>query len=143
MTVTLADFPKIHCPFIRQTFAVEKGGWEKNGARLGLRSPEVYLVVEQINPDYEWVFGDPETIAVEKLNGTNVKILTEKGRLSAVQNRKNVIDPLQVLHGKTFLIEGIFQAIGKGYVKEDGEQAGEVIGPKVNGNPYQLPVHEW
>jgi len=141
--MTLSDFPKLHCPFIRQTFAVEKEDWKKHGSRLGLRVPEVYLVVEKINPDYQWVMDDSETIAVEKLNGTNVKIMTEKGRLVAIQNRKNVIDPLQILHGKTFLIEGIFQAIGRGYVKEDGEQAGEVIGPKVNSNPYQLPVHEW
>lgn len=139
----LTDFPKLHCPFIRQTFKVDKEDWKKRGARLGLRGPEVYLVVERINPGYEWVFNDPETIAVEKLNGTNVKILTEKGRLMAAQNRKNIIDPLQIIHGKTFLMEGIFQSIGKGYVKENGEQTGELIGPKVNGNPYQLLVHEW
>lgn len=139
----MTDFPKIHCPFIRQTFPVNPDDWKKHGSRLQLRQPEVYLVVKRINPGYEWVFEDPETIAVEKLNGTNVKILTEKGRLVAVQNRKNVIDPLQVMKGKTFLIEGIFQSIGKGYVKEDGEQAGEVIGPKLQGNPYRLTVHEW
>lgn len=40
-------------------------------------------------------------------------------------------------------MEAIFQSIGKGYVKEDGEQAGEVIGPKVQSNPYKLAVHEW
>lgn len=139
----LTDFPKLHCPFLRQTFRIEEADWRKEGAPLGLRGPEVYLVVERFNPGYEWVFGDPETIAVEKLNGTNVKILTEKGKLIAVQNRKNVIDPLQILHGKTFLMEGIFQSIGKGYVKESGEQTGELIGPKVNGNPYQLTAHEW
>lgn len=139
----LTDFPKLHSPFLRQTFKVDEADWKQNGSRLGLRQPEVYLVVDRIHPDYEWVFSDPETFAVEKLNGTNVKILTEKGRLIAVQNRKNVVDPLQIFHGKTFLIESIFQSIGKGYVKEDGEQSGEVIGPKVQGNPYQLIVHEW
>ena len=139
----LSDFPKIHCPFLRQTFAVDREGWKERGAPLGLRSPEVYLVVNRITPDYEWVFEDPDTIAVEKLNGTNIKIYTEKGRLLAVQNRKNIIDLLQVLHGKTFIMEGIFQSIGKGYVEENGEQAGELIGPKVQGNPYKLIVHEW
>ena len=34
-------------------------------------------------------------------------------------------------------------SIQKGYVKPDGEQAGEVIGPKLQGNPYKLQVHEW
>lgn len=139
----LTDFPKIYCPFIRQTFKVSPEKWKKCGSRFGLRAPEVYLVVNRINPGYEWVFDDNETFAVEKLNGTNVKILTQKGRLVAVQNRKNIIDPLQVMKGKTFIIEGIFQSIGKGYVKENGEQSGEVVGPKLQGNSYKLTQHEW
>jgi len=141
--LALTDFPKLQCPFIRQTFRVNKEQWKRGGARLGLRSPEAYLVVDRVNPGYEWVFEDPDTFAVEKLNGSNVKIKTEGGRLVAVQNRLNAIDPLQVIKGKTFLIEGIFQAIGKGYVKQDGEQAGECIGPKLQGNPYKLNVHLW
>ncbi len=139
----LSDFPKIQCPFIRQTFKIDRSQWKRHRSRLQLREPEVYLAVDRVNPGYEWVFDDPDTIAVEKLDGTNVKILTEKGRLVAVQNRLNVIDPLQVMKGKTFIIEGIFQAIGRGYVHEEGEQAGEVIGPKLQGNPYRLAVHEW
>ncbi|MBN2499015.1 MAG: hypothetical protein JXR96_30780 [Deltaproteobacteria bacterium] len=139
----LSDFPKIHCPFIRQTFGVDRGQWKKLGARLKLRKPEVYLAVDRVNPGYEWVFDDPDTIAVEKLDGTNVKILTEGGRLLAVQNRKNALDPLQVIKGKTFIMEGVFMSIGKGLVKADGEQAGELIGPKVQGNPYKLDLHEW
>jgi len=140
---TLTDFPKVRCPFIRQTFKVDRDSWRKHGSALCLRAPEVYLAVNRVNPGYEWVFEDPETIAVEKLDGTNVKIKTEGGRLVAVQNRLNVIDPLQVMKGKTFIIEGIFHAIGKGYVKIDGEQVGEVIGPKLQGNPYKLDQHEW
>ncbi len=139
----LTDFPKLYCPFVRKLFSVEPEKWKKEGAPLGLKKPEAYLVVEQVNPGYEWVFDDPDTIAVEKLNGTNVKILTEKGRLIAVQNRLNVIDPLQIMKGKTFIIEGIIYSIGKGYVKEDGEQSGELIGPKVQGNPLKLEHHEW
>lgn len=139
----LTDFPKIQCPFIRQTFKVDVEQFKKHGSSLKLREPKVYLAVNRINPGYEWVFDDSETIAVEKLDGTNVKILTEKGRLIAVQNRKNPIDLLQVMKGKTFIMEAIFQSIGKEYVKENGEQTGEVIGPKVQGNPYKLDVHEW
>ncbi len=142
-TNTMTDFPKLHCPFIRQTFAVGKEEFKRYGSQLQLRLPEVYLVVNQVNPGYEWVFEDPDTFAVEKLHGTNVKIMTQGGRLVAVQNRLNVIDPLQVIKGQTFIIEGIFQAIGKGYVNADGEQAGEVIGPKLQGNPYKLDTHLW
>ena len=139
----LSDFPKIECPFIRQTFKVDREQWKKYGRKIGLREPKVYLVVNRINPGYEWVLEDEDTFATEKLNGTNIKIQTENGRLTCVQNRLNVIDPLQIIKGKTFIIESIFQSIGKGYVQPDGIQAGEGIGPKIQGNPYKLNVHLW
>lgn len=140
---TLTDFPKLYCPFLRQTFKVNKEHFKQHGSKLQLRVPEVYLVVNQVNPGFEWVFEDSETIAVEKLNGTNIKLKTENGRLVAVQNRRNVIDPLQILHGNAHIMDGIFQAIGKGYVKDNAEQAGELIGPKVQANPYKLDTHLW
>jgi hypothetical protein len=122
----LSDFPKVECPFIRV-----------------LNSKDQYLVIDKVNPGFEWVFDDPDTFAVEKLDGTNVKLKTEHGRLVALQNRMNVIDPLQIIKGKAFIIEGIFLSIQKGYVLTEGEQAGEVIGPKLQGNPYQLQNHLW
>lgn len=140
---TMTDFPKIESPFVRKDFEVNKEQWKKYGAKLQLREPKAYLVTDQVTKGYEWVFEDSETIAVEKLDGSNVKISTENGRLIAVQNRLNVIDPLQVIKGKTFIVEGVFMAIGKGYVKSDGEQVGELIGPKLQGNPYKLLTHEW
>jgi hypothetical protein len=143
MNEPLTDFPKLHCPFIRQTFPINKEHFSRLGSNHNLRGPEVYLVVDKVNPGYEWVFDDPDTFAVEKLNGTNIKLKTEKGRLVALQNRKNVLDPLQIIGGKNFIIEGIFRSIDKGYIKPDGEQAGELIGPKVQGNPYKLDFHEW
>lgn len=139
----LSDFPKIYCPFIRKTFKVNQEQWEKYGRKYQLRLPEVYLVLNKVNPGYEWIFEDKNTIAIEKLDGTNIKLKTENGRLSALQNRKNVIDPLQIISGKTHIIEGIFRSIGKGYVLPDGEQAGELIGPKVQGNPYNMDFHLW
>ncbi|MBF0362212.1 MAG: hypothetical protein HQK49_14445 [Oligoflexia bacterium] len=140
---TMSDFPKIHCPLIRQTFKINQDDWKKVGKKMQLRDPEVYLVVNKINPGFEWVFEDADTFAVEKLDGTNVKIKVENGRLIAVQNRKNVIDPLQILKGKTFLMEGIFKAIDKEYVKDNCEQVGEILGPKLQANPYKLLYHEW
>lgn len=139
----LTDFPKIECPFVRKTYKVNKDDFKKYGSKLQLRNPEVYLVTAEINPGYEWVLDDPDTIAVEKLNGTNVKLQTESGRLIALQNRKNVIDPLQILKGKNFIVEGIFSAIQKGYVEDNQIQAGEIIGPKLQGNPYLLDNHIW
>ncbi len=123
---TLSDFPKLQCPFIRQTFKVDKEQWRRHGSRLKLRSPEAYLVVDRVNPGCEWVFDDDATIAVEKLDGTNVKLLTEGGRLVALQNRLNVIDPLQIIKGKTFIIEGMAYslAIEKG---EDPSHADHLV----------------
>ena len=141
--IKLPNFPKLHCPFVRFAFNVNVEDWEKHGRELQLRSPEAYLVVDEINPGYEWVFDDPDTFAVEKLNGTNLAILTEKGRLLAVQNRKNVLDILQIIKGQSHLLEGVFQSIGKGYVEKDGEQYGELIGPKLQGNLYNLITHLW
>jgi hypothetical protein len=143
-TTLMTDFPKVECPFVRQVFEVDKDKWKQHGPRLGLRQPEAYIVTDKVNPGFEWVFDDPDTIAVEKLDGTNVKVRIEKGRLQAVQNRLNVIDPLQVIKGQGApIMEGIFTAIGKGYVPLEGEFAGEVIGPKLQGNPYKLDLHLW
>lgn len=139
----LTDFPKIHCPFIRKRFKVNKDDWKKYGRKLQMRTPEVYLVVNEINPGYEWVFESETVFCCEKLDGTNIKFETKDGRLVALQNRKNIIDPLQIIKGKTFIPEGIFHSIGKGYIEKNGIQSGELIGPKVQGNPYKLNVHMW
>ncbi len=139
----MTDFPKLDCPFIRKTFRVDEDDYKKNGRKMQLREPAAYLVVNEINPGYEWVFEDPETIAVEKLHGTNVKLKTEKGRLIALQNRKNVIDPLQIVGGQSAIVEGVLMSAFKDLVERDGEQAGEVIGPKLQNNPYKLPHHLW
>jgi len=142
-TNLLSDFPKIQCPFIRQTFSVDKEDWKKRGKALQLKGPEAYLVVNKINPGFEWVFDDPNTFAVEKLDGSNIKIFMKEGRLIALQNRLNVIDPLQLVKGKIFLLEGIISSAVKGMILPDGEFAGELIGPKLQGNPYKLTQHEW
>jgi len=139
----IADFPKIYCPFIRKIFRVDEDDWRERGSRLQLRSPEAYLAVDAVNPGYEWVFDHPDTFAVEKLDGSNVKILAENGRIAAARNRTNDIDLLKIGSGKMFLAEGILLAAAKGRLQSDGIQAGEVVGPKLQGNPYHLLVHEW
>lgn len=143
--IELTNFPKLECPFIRKTYRVNKEDWKKHGRKLQLRKPEVRLVTTEINPLFNWVFEDPATIAVEKLDGTNVKLLTEKGRLVSLYNRKNPIDMLDISgsKGRTAIVEGIFMAVSKGYIEKEGEQAGEVIGRHINGNPYKLKGHLW
>jgi len=140
----LTDFPKLQCPFIRQTYKITKDSFKKYGRKHHLRGPDVYLAVDQVNPGYEWVFDDSDTFAVEKVDGSNVKVLTENGRITAVQNRLNVIAPLQIDKNiNLYIMEGIYQAAAKKYVQPEGEQAGELLGPKFQGNPYQLDHHLW
>ncbi len=139
----LTDFPKLHCPFVRESFPIEAADFKQFGRALGLRSPEVYLVRNAITPGYEWVFDDENTFACEKLDGSNTKIVTTNNVLTDLQNRKNVLNPL-ALSGNTYYAEGVFNAARRnGYIKPNGEQAGELIGPKFQGNPYSLDEHLW
>jgi len=140
----LTDFQKINCPFIRQSFRITKESYKKKGGKHNLRSPEAYLAVDRVNPGYEWVFEDPDTFAVEKVDGSNVKVLTENGTIKAVQNRLNVINPLKIDKNiNLYIMEGIYQAAAKKYIGMNGEQAGELLGPKFQGNPYQLDHQLW
>ncbi len=41
--IILTDFPKLQCPFIRQTFKVDKNAWMVKRDSLKIRAPEVYL----------------------------------------------------------------------------------------------------
>lgn len=143
--IKLTDYAKIYCPFVRKNYKVNEEDWKKYGRELQMRSPQLRLVTPEINPGYEWVLDDPHTIAVEKLDGTNVKLLTEGGRLVSVYNRKNAIDFLDIKgsKGRTAIIEGIFRAIAKGYINHEGEQAGEVIGKNINQNIYGLDYRIW
>jgi len=141
----LSNYPKMLCPFIRKTYKINRDDWIKYGKELQLRSPEVYLVTPEVTPGYEWVIDDPNTFAVEKLDGTNVKLLTENGKLVSLYNRTNQIDPLNLFQakGKLAIIEGVFRAISKSYIQRDGEQAGEVVGNKIQQNIYGLNYNIW
>lgn len=140
----LSNYPKIHCPFIRKEFPVDIDDWKKYGRELRLRRPVVYLAQPEINPGYEWVFEDKNTTAIEKLDGTNIKVLVQDGRLVAIQNRLNIIDytTISTIKGKYHILEGVFRALCKNYISE-GEYAGELIGPKLQSNPYKLERHIW
>jgi len=119
------DMPKIECPFVRK---------EINGE---------YLVTPEIAEGYEWVFNDESVMAIEKLHGTNVSILIENGVVSAVFNRTERIPFIN--KGKKHIIEGILNSFERGMLDmlPDGQFFGELIGPKVNGNPYKLEEHLW
>jgi hypothetical protein len=123
--IKITDFPKIESPFFRK---------EINGD---------YVVTDQIAEGYEWVFSDETVIATEKLHGTNVSILIENGVITSIWNRTERIPFFN--HGKKHIIEGVLNSFDKGYMDmfTDGQHFGELIGEKVNGNPYKINGHLW
>lgn len=140
------DFPKLQSPFKRNVFEISKEDFYKYKDKYNLRSPELYLVTPEIEEGYEWVFEDPNTIASEKLDGTNISVTIDKdGNIVSIYNRKNEVKVFNIHTTDTRFIEGIVEAINKKYFKGkvDGQFFGELIGPKLQGNPYGLDKHLW
>jgi len=127
MNIKIEDMQKLESPFIRVT--------NKNGD---------YVVTPEINPDCKWVFegGEDEVIATEKLNGTDVSIVIENGIITSIWNRTNRIPFF--CKGKMYIVEAVMNAFENGYTElPDGQHFGEVLGQKLQGNPYKLDKHIW
>lgn len=121
----IIDFPKLESPFEREVI---------NGD---------YVVVDKVKPEYEWVFTNPDVIAVEKLDGTNVSIVIEDGQIKSIWNRTERLPFFN--RGKAHIVKGILESFERGYLDllDDGQHFGELIGEKVNGNPYKIEGHLW
>ena len=126
MKLKYNDMPKLFSPFVREIV---------NGN---------YVCVPKIEEKFRWVFTE-ESEAVEKLDGTNVSIVVKNGEISSIFNRKNLISMWK--KGNKRFIEGVLESIERGYIDieklPDGQYYGELIGPKINGNPYKLDKHLW
>lgn len=122
----IKDMDKILCPFVRKLM--------ENGD---------YIVTPEITEGYQWVFNDESVMALEKLDGTNVSILIQDGVIVGVWNRTERIPFFN--KGKAHIIMGLLESYQRGYMEflPDGQHFGELIGPKVNGNPYGLKVNLW
>src|SRR3972149_2267209 len=123
----IQDMPKLMSPFKRKIMP--------NGD---------YVVTSEIEEGYEWVFNgaEDEVLCTEKLDGTDVSIIIENGRITRIFNRTNEVPFFN--KGKSFIIEGILKSYERGYCDlTDGQYFGEVIGPKLQGNPYKLTEHLW
>lgn len=122
----IIDMPKLHTPFVRK-----------------LNDKDEYVLTDEIELGYDWVFEDETVMAIEKLHGTNVSILIQDGIITSVWNRTERIPIFN--KGKQHIIMGIMLSYSKGYMEflPDGQHFGELIGPKVNGNPYKLDEHIW
>lgn len=122
----IKDMPKLESPFVRE-----------------LNEEGEYLVIDKITEGYEWVFEDDKVMAIEKLHGTNVSIVLEGGNITSIWNRTERIPFIN--KGKKHIVEGILNSYERGYIDllPDGQHFGELVGPKVNGNPYKLREHIW
>lgn len=120
----IEDFPKLESPFER--VVTDKG----------------YVVTPKLKEEYRWILDKDTVIATEKFDGTNCSVLIEDGNIKAVFNRKNRID---VWKSHKMYYDGIKRAIDEGKLKPerltDGQYFGELIGEKINGNPYRLYGH--
>ncbi len=125
MEIKIKDMPKLESPFVRKEI---KGK---------------YVLTNEIAEEHEWVFEDESVMAIEKLHGTNVSIIIENGVITMFFNRTQRIPFFS--RGKKYLMEALLNSHERGYMDllEDGQHFGEVIGPKVNGNPYKLDEHLW
>ena len=121
----IKDMPKIESPFVRK---------EINGA---------YILTPEIAEGYEWVFNDDSVLAIEKLHGTCVSINIQDGIITSVWNRTERIPFFN--KGKIHIIEGLLKSFERGYMEflPDGQSFGELIGERVNGNPYKIKGHLW
>ncbi len=119
------DMQKLECPFVRK---------EIDGA---------YVVTDEIAEGYEWVFEDESVMAIEKLHGTNVSIFIQDGIITGIWNRTERIPFFN--KGKIHIVQGILSSFQKGYTEflPDGQHFGELIGEKVNGNPYKIKGNLW
>ena len=117
--------PKLKSPFVRK---------EINGD---------YIVTDEIEEGYEWVFEDESVMAIEKLHGTNVSIQITDGIIVAIWNRTERIPFFN--KGKQYIIKGILESYSRGWTEflSDGQHFGELIGEKVNGNPYKIKGNLW
>jgi hypothetical protein len=119
----IRDMPKLESPFVRKMIG------------------EQYVVTPEIAENMRWVFEDSSVLCTEKLDGTNVSIVVENGTIASVWNRTARIP---IFGSKRFIIDGLLESWERGYCSlPDGQHFGELIGPKVNGNPYNLDRHMW
>ena len=116
----IIDMPKLESPFVRKIVG-------KN-----------YDVTPEIQEGYEWVFEDDNVAAIEKLHGTNCSVLIIEGQVTEMYNRTERVPFIN--KGKAHITHAILNSKKRGYLEflGDGQHFGEVIGPKINGNPYKL-----
>lgn len=104
-----------------------------------------------VKTKFQWVFDkSPHVEAIEKLDGTNCAVKLEYGDVVNVvtrmgDKRMQYVEP----YGRRdhqYIVRGVQNSINRGYLSdydwiEDGWHFGELVGPKMQGNPHKLDEH--
>lgn len=107
-----------------------------------------YTVEDEVNRGFKWVFERAEEVqAIEKIHGTNVAVEIEDGRVVDAATRigdrsMNLVKPYHDTDNH-YVVRGIQNSISRGYIDStvEGWNFGELVGPSVHGNPYDLDEH--
>ena len=118
-------FPKVHSPFERHE-----------------NDNDEYVVYNERNED---LLQFTDWVAVEKLDGTNCAIYVDENEGVVDAFTRMGQDPMQRIdpYGNTNhhrLLDAVQNSIQRGYTSglNSGVHYGEVVGPKIQGNPHEL-----
>jgi len=124
------NFPKMQSPFIRDIYPDKR-----------------YLCTSKIDDSFRWVFTD-ESIAVDKIDGTNIYFEVEDKSIKQIYN-KHADHTVDIWKKPDMRVgEGILRSMMKKYVQtpdrlKPGIYCGELIGESIQGNPYKVDGHLW
>lgn len=107
-----------------------------------------FRVTPEIRAGTEWVFAG-EGIATEKLDGTNIRITIQSGKVIKVEKRRNPTKEEKAKGNEPGYIDAhredsqdkhIFRAVDGTNTSKvpDGAWSCEAVGPKIQGNPLGL-----
>jgi hypothetical protein len=125
--MNLRDMPKLESPFERE---------EVKG--------KGYVCVPIFKKEFLWILNPDKVMATEKFDGTNVSVYIEDGNIKHIMNRTNRIN---IWKDQYHFYTGIKNAMENGYFKPnkllDGQYFGELLGPKLQGNPHEVTDAIW
>ncbi|WP_311078154.1 RNA ligase family protein [Paenibacillus polymyxa] len=112
-----------------------------------IRDMETGLCTSDIATGWEWCFDPTQAIVLEKIDGTNVKIVVEGFKLEIYarnQKHKGYVKTELNDPQYKYINEAVVNRVSKRSKKlKDGEYYGEAIGLNIQGNKYELDRNMW
>lgn len=132
MSETPLRFPKVHSPFKRE----ENDSGE-------------YVVYDEVNDGFDWVFDNDGVACVEKLDGTNCAVEVAQSQEGTVpveaytrhgQEPFQKAEPYSNQYAHRRIVRAVQNSQSRGYLRglADGVHYGEAVGPDFQGNPHEL-----